>query len=57
LNPLLDFSALPRYDEIEPAQVAPAIERLLAEARDSVKRAEQADAIRVAFVESLDDSN
>ena len=57
MNPLLDFSALPRYDEIEPAHVAPAIDRLLAEARDAVKRAEQANATWEAFVEPLDDAN
>ena len=31
-NPLLDFSDLPRFDAIEPAHVAPAIDALLKEA-------------------------
>ena len=31
-NPLLDFSGLPRFDEIRPEHVAPAIDQLLAEA-------------------------
>jgi len=31
-NPLLDFSALPRFDEIRPEHIAPAIDVLLAEA-------------------------
>ena len=33
MNPLLDFSGLPRYDVIEPAHVAPAINELIAENR------------------------
>ena len=57
LNPLLDFSVLPRYAEIEAAHVAPAIDHLLAEARDAVKRAETADPTWSAFVEPLDDAN
>ena len=32
-NPLLDFSGLPRFGNIRPANVAPAVDRLLAEAR------------------------
>ncbi|MCL4185921.1 MAG: hypothetical protein KJ011_21035, partial [Burkholderiaceae bacterium] len=32
-NPLLDFSGLPRFAEFDPAQVTPAVETLLAEAR------------------------
>ena len=32
-NPLLDFSDLPRFDQIAPEQVKPAIDHLLAEAR------------------------
>ena len=31
-NPLLDFSDLPRFDQIRPEHVAPAIDQLLAEA-------------------------
>ena len=29
MNPLLDFSALPAFDRITPADIAPAIESLL----------------------------
>ena len=57
MNPLLDFSGLPRYAEIEPAHVAPAIEQLLAEARSAMKRAEGARAAWGEFVEPLDDAN
>ncbi len=35
-NPLLDFSGLPRYAEITPAHVSPAIDRLMLEARASL---------------------
>ncbi len=37
-NPLLDFSGLPRFAEIKPEHVAPAIDRLLAENRALVER-------------------
>jgi oligopeptidase A len=57
LNPLLDFSGLPRYGEIEPAHIAPAIDELLAMARTAVKRAEQSDPTWGAFVEPLEDAN
>ncbi len=42
-NPLLDFSDLPLFDQIQPSQVAPAVEGLLAEADaalETVTRAE-----------------
>jgi len=55
-NPLLDFSALPRYAEIRPAQVAPAIDWLLAEARAAVAHAEKAAPTWEAFVEPLEDA-
>jgi oligopeptidase A len=38
MNPLLDFSGLPRYSDIKPENVTPAIERLLAENRALVER-------------------
>ncbi len=38
MNPLLDFSGLPRYDAITPADVAPAIKQLLAENRALIER-------------------
>lgn len=37
-NPLLDFSGLPRFDAIQPDDVAPAIGELLREARELVAR-------------------
>jgi oligopeptidase A len=36
MNPLLDFSGLPRFAEIQPEHVAPAIEKLLKECRELV---------------------
>jgi len=38
MNPLLDFSGLPRFAEIKPEHVAPAIEQLLAENRALIVR-------------------
>src|SRR5262244_1173927 len=38
INPLLDFSGLPRYAEVEIAHIAPAIDALIAEVRAAVDR-------------------
>ena len=56
-NPLLDFSGLPRFAELKPAHVAPAIDALLAEARAAVARAEQAQPAWDEFVTPLEDAN
>jgi oligopeptidase A len=37
-NPLLDFAGLPRFDRIRPEHVQPAIDTLLAQAREAVVR-------------------
>jgi len=39
-NPLLDFSGLPRFDAIRPEHVTPAIEQLIADARQVVQALE-----------------
>jgi len=59
MNPLLDFSGLPRFAEFKPEFVTPAIDRLLADARPAVARAEAPDtpADWDAFVAPLDDAN
>ncbi len=59
MNPLLDFSGLPRFAEFKPEFVTPAIDQLLADARAAVARAEAADtpAEWDAFVAPLDDAN
>ncbi len=38
VNPLLDFSGLPRFAHIEPRHVEPAVDALLAEARAAIER-------------------
>jgi oligopeptidase A len=38
MNPLLDFSGLPRFDAIRAAHVAPAVDTLIEDARDAVLR-------------------
>jgi oligopeptidase A len=58
LNPLLDFSDLPRFDAVKPEHVAPAIDALLKENRDVIARLE-APMPRVTwdnFVEPLEDA-
>ena len=59
MNPLLDFSGLPRFSEFKPEFVTPAIDQLLADARAAVKQAEAAEtpAEWDAFVAPLDDAN
>jgi oligopeptidase A len=56
-NPLLDFSGLPRFSEIQPAHVAPAIDELLAAARAAVEAAQRAPATWEQFVAPLEDAN
>jgi oligopeptidase A len=57
LNPLLDFSGLPRFAELKPEHVTPAIDALLAEARAAVARAERARPAWDEFVTPLEDAN
>ena len=58
-NPLLDFSGLPRFAEIKPEQVTPAMDQLLAEGRDLVARLVAAEAAPDwdGFVAPLEDAN
>jgi oligopeptidase A len=42
-NPLLDFSALPLFDRIEPAHVGPAMDTLLAQAEQALEQVTAAD--------------
>ena len=56
-NPLLDFSGLPHFDAIRPEHIAPAIDRLLAEAETAMKVAEAVAPVTWdAFVVPLDDA-
>ncbi len=59
MNPLLDFSGLPRFAEFKPEFVTPAIDQLLADCRTAVAHAEADDtpAEWNAFVAPLDDAN
>ena len=58
-NPLLDFSGLPRFTDVRPEHVAPAVERLIAEGRATIERLAALDAPPTweTFVEPLDDAN
>ncbi|HEX5337147.1 MAG TPA: M3 family metallopeptidase [Gallionella sp.] len=59
MNPLLDFSGLPRFAEIKPEHVAPAMEQLLAENRALVARllADSAQPTWQNFVAPMEDAN
>ena len=57
MNPLLDFGGLPRFLELKPEHVAPALDELLAEGRAATRRALEADATWDAFVAPLEDAN
>jgi oligopeptidase A len=56
-NPLLDFSGLPRFADIRPQHVTPAIELLLSDARSTVGAAENAAPSWEAFIAPLEDAN
>ncbi|MGQ0578103.1 MAG: M3 family metallopeptidase [Betaproteobacteria bacterium] len=59
MNPLLDFSALPRFAEFKPDHVTPALDQLLAENRELTAR-QEADGREPTwenFVAPLDDAN
>ena len=59
MNPLLDFSGLPRFTEFHPDHVAPAINQLLADCRATVARvlSEDTESDWDSFVTPLDDAN
>ena len=59
MNPLLDFTGLPRYTEIKPEHVTPAIDQLLAENRALVERlaADPAPPTWDGFAQPLEDAN
>jgi hypothetical protein len=54
MNPLLDFSSLPRFNEVRPEHVTPAIEQLIAEGRACHRGA---PATWDEFVAPLEDAN
>ncbi len=58
-NPLLDFSALPKFADIKSEHVTPAVDQLLRDNRDLVERvaAAAAEPTWDSFVAPLDDAN
>lgn len=58
-NPLLDFSGLPRFAEIRPEHVVPAVETLIAENRELIARLTTGDGIAEweNFILPLEDAN
>jgi len=58
-NPLLDFSSLPRFSQVEPKHVGPAVDELIAAGRATIERLAARDARPTwdTFVEPLDDAN
>jgi oligopeptidase A len=57
LNPLIDFSGLPRFAEIKPEHVSPAVDQLLADGRATIASVVQAEPTWEEFVEPLEDAN
>ena len=59
MNPLLDFSGLPRFAEFKPELVAPAVDRLLAENRAVIERVSGPGVAPTwpDFVRPLEDAN
>jgi oligopeptidase A len=59
MNPLLDFSGLPRFAEIAPDHVTPAVDTLLTENRAIVERLEKTSEAPTwdNFVQDLDNAN
>jgi len=55
-NPLLDFSGLPRFQEIAAEHVAPAVDALLAQARETIERLGAAAPTWDSFVLPLADA-
>ncbi|AOH35982.1 M3 family metallopeptidase [Luteimonas sp. JM171] len=56
-NPLLDFTGLPRFDQITPAHIAPAIDTLLEEAEAAVEQARKVTPVTWdTFVTPLEDA-
>src|SRR5919109_1885573 len=57
MNPLLDFSGLPRFAELQPAHVTPAVDKLLADGRGTIERVLAAPVAWESFVAPLEDAN
>ena len=59
MNPLLDFAGLPRFNEIKPEHLTPAVDSLLAENRALISRLVEASGAPTwkDFAQPLDDAN
>ncbi len=59
MNPLLDFTGLPRYSEVKPEHVSPAIDQLLADNRALIEQlaADTTQSTWEGFVQPLEDAN
>jgi oligopeptidase A len=57
MNPLVDFSGLPRFSDIKPEHVTPAIDELLGAGRTTLAAAERAAPTWDAFVAPQEDAN
>jgi oligopeptidase A len=57
MNPLLDFSGLPRFAELKPEHVTPAVDKLLADGRATIERVAAAPVDWESFVAPLEDAN
>ena len=59
MNPLLDFSGLPRFAEVKPEHVTPAVEQLLEENRELVARLLNDSSVPAwdNFMQPMDDAN
>ena len=58
-NPLLDFSNLPRFGEVRPAHVVPAVDQLIAAGKATIEKLALQESLPSweSFVEPLDDAN
>jgi oligopeptidase A len=58
-NPLLDFSSLPRFNDVRPEHVEPAVDALIGAGRRTIERLAAIDVTPTweNFVEPLDDAN
>jgi oligopeptidase A len=57
LNPLVDFSGLPRYGDWQPQDITSAMDQLLADGRAAIEHALAAPVTWNGFVEPLEDAN
>src|SRR5919201_4766454 len=57
MNPLLDFSGQPRFGDLKPEHVTPAVDQLLGEGRATIQRVVDAPVAWDSFGAPLEDAN